>query len=66
MLESRKKHLSAHCSASLASSVSCERATTSPLGREKPGRDQVDAMALKPTSGPEEPVERCVRPLYRA
>lgn len=54
MLDNREKHWSAHCSASLASSASCERATTSLLGREKPCRDHIDAMALKPISGPED------------
>lgn len=51
MLEKRKKHWSAHCAASLGSSVSHEKVTTSPLGKERLGREQQgDAVTLKPTS----------------
>lgn len=35
-------------------------------GREKLGKDQIDIMALKPISGPEDPAERRVCPLCRA
>ena len=51
MLENRKKHYAGHCATSLGSFVSHERVTMSPLGRERPDREQQGhAVTLKPAS----------------